>query len=498
MAECHQNQNGDGFREMQKDLFHKSSDGCRFRHLVDRAIKPLNVEAAFLWLAACGGSYVAGPDGLSFKHLEKMPVMEVCNRLKQMLGHYAPGEVKREYINGRPFGVPCVWDRLLQQCVLQVLEPILEGRFHPRSYGFRPGRNGENALADLAFKVNRQHLYYVVSFGLPEIWEQADVNVLLRNLKACGIQDMKLLQVIKAMLGARVSYPDGHACQPGRGLFQAGLLAPLFLNAYLDSLDQWVSGQWETFAPEKDYTRFWEDAGTVDRSHQYRAPRNTGLKEMYLVRHGCDVCIVTDSAGCAERVCHGVRGWAARNLKLGVLDGRFHVCDLRHGSMEFLGFSLNAIRKGRMKDGRQRYVFNSHVSAESLGCLKAELSAQVWEIAKHAGSDKGMAAVVKYNSMVIRAHKYYSLAVNCNDDFNVLGAGIQKKLYNKLKRNNDTKRGGTVNFRRSGVYTGGNLDYQRYMQSATVRFYRGFPILPVGYVQHRKPMMLKHGNPYDK
>jgi len=65
--------------------------------------------------------------------------------------------------------VPCIWDRLIQQCIKQVMEPVCEARFSNNSYGFRPNRSVENAIAAIYRLMQRSGLYYVVEFDIKVI-----------------------------------------------------------------------------------------------------------------------------------------------------------------------------------------------------------------------------------------------------------------------------------------------------------------------------------------
>ena len=86
---------------------------------------------------------------------------------------YRPKPVRRKEIpkpydptKTRPLGIPCVWDRLVQQCIKQVMEPICEAKFSENSYGFRPNRSAENAIARAEFLIQNTRLHYVVEFDV--------------------------------------------------------------------------------------------------------------------------------------------------------------------------------------------------------------------------------------------------------------------------------------------------------------------------------------------
>lgn len=484
-----------------KKLYQKSKDGCKFKKLMDRIQHPDNIMMAFRLLKNNKGSETPSLDGKTIKDLKKLSCAEIIAEVHKRLEYYNPEVVKRVFIpkaNGqmRPLGIPSIWDRLIQQCILQVLEPIFEAKFHHRSYGFRPERSAEHAIADIAFKVNRQHLTCIVNVDIHHFFDEVNHVILLQILRKQGILDDKLLMIIKSMLKSEIVFPDGHREMCTAGVPQGGILSPLLANVYLNELDWWISNQWETFETEKDYVRIRDDE-IIDRSGLYRALRSTNLKEMYIIRYADDFKIVTDTKENAEKIMYAVKLWLFDTLRLTVSDEKSYICDLKDSSCDFLGFTLKLMKKGRKKNGQQRYVLDSHVSEKAIHRIHDMLSDQIKSMQKAGNSKGAINALIRYNSMVIGIHNYYSIAVNCNNDFNTLGASIQKKLYNHLVRNNDAKRGGTKNFQRHGVYNGDDERYKKYMKSQTVRFYRNYPILPIGYIQHRNPMMKKRGFIYD-
>ena len=92
-----------------------------------------------------GGSKTPGTDGKTIADIQKLKIDEVIQTVRNKLNYYQPKKVRRVEIpkdNGktRPLGIPCIWDRLIQQCILQILEPICEAKSHERNDGFRPYR----------------------------------------------------------------------------------------------------------------------------------------------------------------------------------------------------------------------------------------------------------------------------------------------------------------------------------------------------------------------
>ena len=99
-----------------------------------------------------------------------------------------------------------ILDRLIQQCVLQVMEPICEAKFCDTSNGFRPNRGVENALAQAEKHMQRDHLHIVIDIDIKSFFDNVHHGKLLRQIWAMGIHDKELLSIISAMLKACLLY----------------------------------------------------------------------------------------------------------------------------------------------------------------------------------------------------------------------------------------------------------------------------------------------------
>ena len=104
--------------------------------------------------------------------------------------------------------VPSIWDRLIQQCILQILEPICEAKFHERNNGFRPYRSTQNAIAQCYKMAQLQNLHFVVDVDIVGFFDNIDHSKLIRQLWGIGIQDRKLIMIIKQMLKAEILFND--------------------------------------------------------------------------------------------------------------------------------------------------------------------------------------------------------------------------------------------------------------------------------------------------
>lgn len=134
------------------ELYQRSLSNHNFYHLMEIISTDENIKLAYRNIKRNTGSKTAGVDGRTIEHVAKLSEKQFIDYVKNKLRDYKPKAVRRVEIpkpNGktRPLGIPAIWDRIVQQCVLQVLEPIVEAKFSGRSHGFRPNRSVENAIA---------------------------------------------------------------------------------------------------------------------------------------------------------------------------------------------------------------------------------------------------------------------------------------------------------------------------------------------------------------
>lgn len=137
-------------------LYAQSRSGEVFEDLTPKILSRENILLAYRNIKANTGSRTAGTDNLTIGDIGRLPPDEVVAKVRYIVEGskhgYRPKPVRRKEIpkpydptKTRPLGIPCIWDRLIQQCVKQITEPICEAKFSNNSYGFRPNRSAENA-----------------------------------------------------------------------------------------------------------------------------------------------------------------------------------------------------------------------------------------------------------------------------------------------------------------------------------------------------------------
>lgn len=454
------------------NLYADSLIGKKFTGLMDIIRSPENIKLAYRTIKKNKGSYTPGVDGRTIHDLAALSEGKYVSLIQRQFSWYQPRPVRRVEIpkpNGktRPLGIPTIVDRIAQQCVLQVLEPICEAKFHERSNGFRPNRSTENAMAQCYRMMQPHKLYYVVDIDIKGFFDNVHHGKLIRQIWAMGIQDKTLLCIIKAMLKAQVVLPDGGITSPTKGTPQGGILSPLLSNIVLNELDWWITSQWETQPTYYPYKHRFNKKGTVIKSHTYRALRQSRLKEMHIVRYADDFKIFCWNYTDACRAFEATKLWLKDRLGLEISPEKSSVINLKQRYSEFLGFKMKVCKRGN------KFVICSHVSDKATKHIQEKLSAIISDIGKSKDAREEYKAIQRYNASVLGMHNYYCLASRVARDFHELAFPLKIRMHNRLE-----------GLTQKGILPKGFVR-ERYGGSKQIRYLRGYPILPIGYVQQR-------------
>jgi len=268
----------------------------------------------------------------------------VIARIKNALNNYRPKKIRRVYIPKpattelRPLGIPSIIDRIIQECVRIVLEPILEAQFFAHSYGFRPMRSAQQALERVISQVQTTRYYWIIEGDISKYFDTINHTVLLKKLYHMGIKDRRVLMIIKQMLRAGVM--DEIKENP-LGTPQGGIISPLLANVYLHAFDEWCCSQWEAKKTKKAY----------HPQSRLRALRNSGvLKPGFLVRYADDWVLITNSKRNAERWKWRIAKFLKEELKLSLSEEKTVITDIRKKAISFLGFEYHVV-KGKSRSG---------------------------------------------------------------------------------------------------------------------------------------------------
>lgn len=418
------------------EIYLKASNNFKFVNLMDYITSENNVLLAYRNIKNNKGSKTVGTDNRNIEYFKSMDKDVFVKRIQNKFENYMPKSVKRVEIpkpDGklRPLGIPCIEDRIIQQCIKQVIEPICEAKFHKHSYGFRPNRNTSHAIARCMSLMNKSKLHYVVDIDIKAFFDNVDHSKLKKQLWSIGIRDKNLISIIGKILKSEI---QGIGI-PTKGTPQGGIISPLLSNVVLNELDWWISSQWETFKTDYPYKGL----------HKYRFQRKSNLKEMWLVRYADDFKIFCRDYKSAQKIYNSVRLWLKERLNLDVSNDKSKITNLRKNYTEFLGFKLKVNLK------KHRYVCNSRMTTKAKEKTIIKIKNQIKVIQKHRNDKE----VSKLNSIILGSHNYYKYATHVSKDFAEIDFLVRKTFRTRLKSiiNNKPKLSSTYK-RLYGKYNG--------------------------------------------
>lgn len=471
------------------DLYARSQKGETFTDLMELILSRENILLAYRNIKSNSGSKTRGTDNVVIDDIGRLTADEYVERLRFIITGskhgYRPKPVRRKDIpkpNGtlRPLGIPCMWDRLIQQCIKQIMEPICEAKFSENSYGFRPLRSVEHAIQRTYQLMQKTNLHYVVEFDIKGFFDNVDHSKLIKQIWSMGIQDKHLLYVLKQILKAPIQMPDGKMIHPARGTPQGGIISPLLANIVLNELDHWIDSQWIEHPITEKYSFKLNSNGSKDLGHAYRAMKTTGLKEMYIVRYADDFRILCRTKSEAERIKIAVSQWLTERLRLEVSPEKTRIVNVKKKYSEFLGFKIKVHRKAN------KWTVVSHVCDKALCKQKEALIEQAKRVANPPANSTESYEIHLYNAKVVGAQNYYKIATHINLDFNGLNRAVMTVFTNRLRTQkcNRLKRTGRL-LTKSEIGLYGNTPMMRFIAGSNE------PIYPIGYVQHRPPWTRK-------
>ena len=256
-----------------------------------------------------------------------------------------PGKVRR-------LGIPSAMDRLVQASLVLVLEPIFEADFKPVSYGFRPKRRAQDAIAEIHYFGSRKY-HWVFEADITACFDELAHSAILDRLHR-RVGDKRVLALIKAFLKAGIMAEGGHIRDPDTGTPQGGIASPLLANIALSVLDEHFCAKWD--AHGSDMRRF---------THRKR-----GGATYRIVRYADDfVIMVNGSQAHAEALWEEVASVLAP-LGLRLSEAKSRVCRLDEG-FDFLGFHIQR----RRKRGTSKMVVYAYPSKKALASIMAKVRA---------------------------------------------------------------------------------------------------------------------------
>lgn len=344
---------------------------------MEEVLRRENVLAAHRRVVQNGGA--PGVDGMTVDEL--MPYCrEHWARIREELlsGRYQPQPVLRVEIpkpdgkGTRMLGIPTVPDRMIQQALLQVLQPLFDPTFSDDSYGFRPGRSAHQAVLRAREYVATGHRW-VVDLDLEKFFDRVNHDILMSRV-ARRVKDKRVLLLIRRYLQAGMM--EGGLMSPRReGTPQGGPLSPLLSNVLLDELD-----------------------------------RELGRRGHRFVRYADDSNVYVKSKAAGERVMASLERFLAKRLRLRVNRDKSAVA--RPWERKFLGYSVTWHREPKLR-----------VAPQSIQRLKAKLRQEF-----RRGRGRNLHRVIGDLGPIIRGWVGYFRLSEVKGSFEVLDEWLRRKL----------------------------------------------------------------------
>ena len=302
-----------------KELYSHGQNGEMFNNLYSMIMGENNILLAMKNISSGIGRNTKGIDGKTISTYEKMPAEKLIQIVKRRLNNFKPMKVKRIFIpksNGtkRILGMLTFEDRLIQQSIRQVLEPICEAKFHPNSFGFRALRSTKHAVDKMLLLMQMTKYDYCVDIDIKDFFDSVNHEILISKIYDLGIHDKKLLAIISKMLKAKI---EGEGIKK-IGLIQGAVLSPLLSNILLNELDWWITAQCQMA----------DKAPTDNR--------------IYFVRYADDFKILCKTFSDAFKIFNAVKAWLKDKLQLDISVEKSKILNLRTQGTEFLGFKLKS------------------------------------------------------------------------------------------------------------------------------------------------------------
>ena len=405
-------------------LYEKSKEGIAFTGLVEAMVNEVTIVTAIHNIKSNKGSKTAGVDQMKMDKYLQMPREELIALIRDNFSNYRPKPARRVYIpkkNGkqRPLGIPTVLERIIQECVRIIIEPICEAKFYPHSYGFRPYRAQKHAIRDIINVINSatrspDQPVWAVEGDIKGCFDNIDHKILLKKIWRIGIHDKRVIKMIQQMLKAGY-IESGLMNDTEIGTMQGGILSPLLSNVYLNDFDWFVGRMY--MEPHRKCKHKCNDT---------RRLKWSGVTPKYNYRFADDWVVLTSTEQEAHRLKRMLTKYFKAKMKLELSQEKTYVTDLRTEGIHFLGFVIKAERKRKTPDPKtwtENLVGKPLPDMERLKEKIRKIANEVREIRKMTERSVQAAQIQRVNSMIVGLAQYLQPSI-CSHAFHAIDRRI--------------------------------------------------------------------------
>jgi RNA-directed DNA polymerase len=309
-----------------------SDPGRCFDDVFNLVCDPAFLVVAWARVRGNKGARTAGVDGVKPRSIV-FGAGELLDQIRHDLktGQFVPRRVREKTIpktsgKGRRLGIPTTRDRVVQAALKLVLEPIFEADFKPCSYGFRPKRRAQDAIAEIHYLGTPTRNYeWVFEADIKACFDEIDHTALMGRVRR-RVGDKRVLSLVKGFLRAGVLGEDGRARETITGTPQGGILSPLLANIALSVLDEHFAAKWEALGPA------WTRA-----KH-----RRSGVPAMRLVRYADDFVVMIHGTRADAEALWDEVGQVLAPIGLRLSEEKTRVCHIDEDSTSSGGASSAA------------------------------------------------------------------------------------------------------------------------------------------------------------
>jgi RNA-directed DNA polymerase len=380
-----------GVRGMQAKLHRWAGEDSsrQFGDLFNLVCDPCFLAEAWMRVSGNRGARTPGTDGVTVARVERRDggvsgfLAEIRCLLKS--GEYRPSEVRQVMIpkrdgKFRKLGIPTLADRVVQASLKLVLEPIFEADFQPCSYGFRPCRRAQDAIAEIHhLSTGTRKFHWVLEADIRACFDEIDHTALMNRFRG-RIKDKRICALVKSFLKAGIMTQTGDREDSLTGTPQGGILSPLLANIALSALDEHFARQWEP--------------GSEQRKKRARK----GLGNWRLIRYADDFVVMVSGT---RQHAEDLRAEAAAVLAplgLRLAGEKTRVVHIDEG-FDFLGFTIRRMRKR----GTSKHYVYTVPSRKAIQAVRDKVAAETYR----STQNQDLAALIRSVNKILQGWANY-------------------------------------------------------------------------------------------
>lgn len=404
---------------IQKELYLKSINRQKHHNLYRKVLTENNIRYAIDQISKNKGRNTSGPDGMTFKSLMEKTYEEVIQLIRDTLRSKEKRYVKEVEIpknNGktRKLGIPNILDRIAQQCVLNILEAIVEPYFYRNSYGFRHNLSTKHCVSRMTVTISvMKHEKWIYDCDLADFFGTVKIDLVLNLLREnFGIKDGRFLQLIKNLMWLNTKKRNKIIKYKGIGLKQGSILGPILANVQFDDFERKIQ-EMEMTSKEKDYTtgRLYRNGNTKEKYIEWRNKNYPGKYNITMYRYADDFILLSNNPYDLKHVIGVFKSWCQTN-GLSINEEKTKIIHGYNIRFNFLGYNIKAGNEGLL------------ISIKNYKQVKREVGQLIKKCIKTGD-------LLKLNNALNGLYYYYDITTNMTD----LNRYISKILFKLSKRN---------------------------------------------------------------